>query len=197
MERTVVDARGKPCPLPVVMARKALANLAPGAGLEIVVDDPVARQNVCRYLDTQGISAHVQEKSGDFRIMTGARPEDAAHETHEQAHGGHAVCVKSNRMGHGDDDLGDVLIRAFLNVLDEIQPLPSSIVFYNSGITLALKDSPVLASLRQLEDHGVRILVCGTCLNHFGQKENIGVGAVSNMYDIAEALARASHVVVP
>ena len=37
------DARGLACPLPVLRARKLLAEMAPGEVLEIVTDDPVAR----------------------------------------------------------------------------------------------------------------------------------------------------------
>lgn len=37
-----LDLRGLKCPLPALMARKALARLPPGAALTVLADDPLA-----------------------------------------------------------------------------------------------------------------------------------------------------------
>ena len=55
----------------------------------------------------------------------------------------------------------------------------------------------MLEDLTALSDKGVEILVCGTCLNFFGIKEKLGVGIVSNMYDIASTMSRAGRLVNP
>jgi predicted peroxiredoxin len=81
--------------------------------------------------------------------------------------------------------------------LPEATNQPKSLVFLNAGIFLALKNSPVIESLTKLERSGVKIFVCGTCLDYYGEKPNIGVGIVSNMYDILEQLSSASSVVYP
>jgi hypothetical protein len=39
------------------------------------------------------------------------------------------------------------------------------------------------------------MLVCGTCLGYFEITEDLAVGQVSNMYDIAEAMLGAGKVV--
>ncbi len=70
---------------------------------------------------------------------------------------------------------------------------PDIIIFYNTGVKLAVQDSEVLEDLKALSDKGVEILVCGTCLNFFGIKEKLGVGIVSNMYDIASTMSRAGR----
>ena len=100
-------------------------------------------------------------------------------------------------MGVGDDDLGSILAKALINTIKEVEPLPESILFYNGGVFLALKDSPVVQPLQELSDRGVKILVCGTCLDFYGKKAEVGVGIVSNMYDILQALTDAGHVVMP
>ncbi len=41
MDETL-DLRGLKCPLPAMMARKALARMAPGAGLIVLADDPLS-----------------------------------------------------------------------------------------------------------------------------------------------------------
>jgi len=73
----------------------------------------------------------------------------------------------------------------------------SRVVFVNTGARLAVECSPVLEQLRQLEQLGVRVLACGTCLNHFGIKDRLAVGNVSNMYAIIEALAGAERIIRP
>ena len=79
----------------------------------------------------------------------------------------------------------------------ELDELPATIVFLNSGVKLAVKESPVLEDVQTLESRGVEILVCGTCLNHFELIEQLGAGIVSNMYSITEALMAAGKVISP
>ena len=66
----------------------------------------------------------------------------------------------------------------------------------NAGVTLpAGEEAQVIESLQALSGKGCEILVCGTCLNYYGLTERLKVGTVSNMYDIADKLLRASRVV--
>ena len=150
MATTVIDAKGQPCPKPVVMTRRALAEIGEGEELVVVLDNETSKDNVVGILCSQGVDVHVSGQDGVYRVVgrKTARTSDAPQ---PQRPGGatraHVICVKSNRMGIGDDELGDVLMRAFVNVLDETSLLPLAMVLYNSGIMLALKDSPVLESL--------------------------------------------------
>jgi intracellular sulfur oxidation DsrE/DsrF family protein len=73
--------------------------------------------------------------------------------------------------------------------------LPTHIVMYNGGINLALKDTDTAIALGELEDKGVTIIVCGTCVDFYRVKEKVAVGRISNMYQIANILAEAGHVV--
>jgi hypothetical protein len=81
--------------------------------------------------------------------------------------------------------------------LPEVDIKPTSLVFLNSGIVLTLIDSPVIDSLKKLEKIGVEILVCGTCLDYYQKKTELGVGKISNMYDILDRLSRSGNVVYP
>ena len=100
-------------------------------------------------------------------------------------------------MGEGENELGEILIKAFINTIAEVSPLPGAIVFYNSGIFLTVEGSAVLESLQQLEKSGVKILVCGTCLEYYQKKEHIRAGIISNMYTILETLSSAKHIISP
>jgi hypothetical protein len=53
----------------------------------------------------------------------------------------------------------------------------------------------VVDDLQALKAQGIEILVCGTCLGHYGLKERVAVGEVSNMYTIAETMLGAGKVV--
>jgi intracellular sulfur oxidation DsrE/DsrF family protein len=88
-------------------------------------------------------------------------------------------------------------MRSFIHTLLSLTPRPRKIILYNTGALLADRDAAVIDDLRQLEAAGVELLVCGTCVNFFGIQDRLGVGTISNMYDIAAALAAAGKTVVP
>jgi len=98
-------------------------------------------------------------------------------------------------MGKGDDELGSVLMRSHLHALSEVTPRPDTLIFFNTGVTLATEGSPVLDELKVLVERGAQILLCGTCLGHFDLKGKVAVGEISNMYAITETMMRAGRVV--
>ncbi len=107
------------------------------------------------------------------------------------------LLVKSNQMGAGDDELGQILIRGLFHTLLELEEPPATIIFLNSGVKLVTKDSPALEDIEDLERGGVEILACGTCLNFFGLTEQLGAGVISNMYTIVETLMAAGRIISP
>ncbi|HON10558.1 MAG TPA: sulfurtransferase-like selenium metabolism protein YedF [Chitinispirillaceae bacterium] len=202
MEEKLVDARGQVCPMPLIMTKKALKELGTGQPLRILIDNETSKQNVMRFLSDNGIKAECEEENGVFTLRLFGAPANLSHPDAESyCNTGeskpHVVVINSDKMGRGSDELGEILIKAFINTIKEVSPLPGAVVFYNSGIFLTLKDSPVLESLVELERAGVKILICGTCLNYYEKKEQIGVGTVSNMYTILETLSNAGHIVCP
>ncbi|WP_137221348.1 sulfurtransferase-like selenium metabolism protein YedF [Shewanella sp. MEBiC00475] len=107
------------------------------------------------------------------------------------------INISSSKMGVGDDDLGDILMQSFINSLIQLDPLPSTIILYNSGVLLCTNDSAVLESLNALEAKGVNILLCGTCADFYNIKDKIGAGTISNMYTIVETLNRSDKIINP
>jgi selenium metabolism protein YedF len=107
------------------------------------------------------------------------------------------VVLSSDRMGTGDDKLGQVLMKGFIYALTELEQLPKQIVLYNGGAKLSAKGSDSLEDLKLLESQGVEILTCGTCLNYYNLTEKLGVGTVTNMYTITEILLSAGKVIKP
>jgi len=107
------------------------------------------------------------------------------------------IVISENKMGRGNDELGIVLIKAFLHTVAGRAKKPDVIIFYNTGVRLTVQGSDVLEDLKQLESKGVQILVCGTCLNFFEIKDQLAAGVVSNMYDIVEIMSNAGRLLTP
>ena len=91
------------------------------------------------------------------------------------------VLIQSDSLGRGEERLGTILMANFLRLLGESSEKPGMIVFWNTGVRLACKDSPVLDYLKQLEQQGVTILSCTTCLEYFDLMDKIEVGAPTTM----------------
>ena len=199
MTAKTIDARGLLCPRPLMLARQALYESSPGDVLEVLLDNATACENVSRYLQGNAEQVTTATEDSIFRIRavvaeTEACPACAPMNLEKQPP---AVAITQTGMGHGSEELGRILIQACINALPSIEPLPSAVVFYNSGIQLACEGSPVLTALEELDRKGVKILVCGTCLDYFSLKEKRKVGVVSNMFEILSTLAAAGHVINP
>ena len=79
-------------------------------------------------------------------------------------------------------------MRTFLETLNEAEPRPSRIALMNGGVRLAVAGAPTVESLKRLEASGVEIIACGACLKYYKLEENLAVGRISNMHEIASSL---------
>jgi selenium metabolism protein YedF len=209
MSETILDCKGLACPQPVLQCKECLEKDNPPR-LAVVVDNEAARQNVTRFLAAQGYAVESEAANGDFRleaVRQGGAPEAAQDEACECGVMSPAelaalqhktlVFLTADTVGHGDDALGRKLMANFLSTLPELGEELWRIILLNSGVRLAAAGSPVLGALRALEQSGVSILVCGTCLDHFGLLEQKEVGETTNMLDVVTSLHLASKVIKP
>ena len=202
MSKTV-DARGLACPQPVIMTKTALDT---DERIVVIVDHPAARENVCRLAKSRGCALKVEEKSdGIYISISSGNPKDKEAEIPaglagsvgdaDRKTGPLVITVQQDRMGRGDDELGYVLIKSFIHTLSEVRPTPNVMIFFNTGVRLCVKGSEVINDLKHLQGKGVKMLVCGTCLNFFGLMNDLEAGMISNMYDISETLLSAGKIV--
>ena len=192
-----VDARGQACPQPVILTRKAMQQ---SDQIITLVDSETSVTNVSRMAEKAGWQVNVVALDDEYQIELvkgSATPEPSAQAVGkaEVLSGPLVLVVSSDIMGRGSAELGNILIRGFFHTLGEVEPLPRTIIFFNTGVKLACEGSPVLDDLRALEAQEIEILVCGTCLGYFEVTEQLAVGQVSNMYDIAETMLGAGKVV--
>ena len=191
-----VNAIGDVCPIPVVKAKKAMQELKGADTIEVLVDNEIAVANVTKM--AKGMGADVtseQIADKEYRIIIEVAGDEAACACCEEEN--LVVVISSDRMGNGNDELGKVLIKGFIFAVTQLDTLPKTMLFYNGGATLTAEGSDSLEDLKRLEEQGVEILTCGTCLNYYGLSEKLRVGSVTNMYTIVEKMAGADKIVKP
>ena len=105
------------------------------------------------------------------------------------------VMCATDRIGFGDETLGQKLMVNFIRTLKEMGPELWRLVLVNNGVKLAVAGSPVLEDLKAYEAAGATVLVCGTCLEHFNLLAQKQVGQTTNMLDIVTAMQLADKVV--
>lgn len=105
------------------------------------------------------------------------------------------VVINSNGMGQADEALTHKLAASYLNMLDLGEKLPQAICFYADGVKLTVSGSPVLEELESLAGKGVPLIVCTTCLNHFGLLDELKVGTAGGMKDMVDAQVAAAKVI--
>jgi selenium metabolism protein YedF len=202
-----VDARGLACPQPVLETKKVLDETGSSV-LRVLVQGYTSRENVSRFARNRGCEVEVQEQGKDeFEITLRRTGTEIAHDEQEdllpcpvpeQSQGAKIVVyVGNNCMGRGDDELGQKLMRGFLRTWIDVSPRPWRMLFINSGVKLTTIDEEGAEAISMLEEKGVEILSCGTCLQHFGIEDKLRVGKVTNMFEIIDSLNAAAKVISP
>lgn len=188
-----VDAIGQVCPVPIIMTKNALKDIEEGQ-VEVSVDNRISLENLQKMSKEMGYDYTVEESGDIFKIVINKMRESVElRESEENT----VVVIDSLHMGKGDVELGRILMKGFIYTLSEIEELPKTILFYNEGVKLAIEGTESLQDLKSLEERGVEILSCGTCLNFYGITEKLRVGSVTNMYTILERQMKATRVIKP
>lgn len=199
----IIDCRGLACPAPVLRAKETIEQEQVDC-LVMLVDNEAARENVSRFLSRTGYAVRLEEWEGAEAVV-GERPgatatADAGQErpvAPEKPAAEHKIMVLAgtDRLGTGDDFLGERLMVNFLGTLKEMGRELWTLVLLNAGVKLACSGSEVLETLQELEAVGVQVLVCGTCLTHFKLLDQKKVGETTNMLDIVSHMQLADKVV--
>lgn len=96
--------------------------------------------------------------------------------------------LKSDKIGEGE--LGSTLAFGFLNAIAEKEELPESIICVNSAVllTTASEDDKMTLVFKKLEEKGVKIYSCGTCLDYYNKRDELRVGVAGNAKDTVDML---------
>ena len=189
-----IDARGLACPGPVIRTKEAMEK-SPGEDVVTLVDNAAAKENVSRLAKKLGYRVAVLEVGSDFQLTLVKEGSCAIAEEVLAGPADTVYFVGSETLGQGSAELGQVLTKSFFYALTQTKPYPAAMVFLNSGVQLTAEGSEVVEHIQLLENAGVEILSCGTCLDYFGLKDKLLVGSISNMYTILEKLSAAGKVI--
>jgi selenium metabolism protein YedF len=193
-----IDARGLACPAPVLQTKAALQEESPN-GVRVVVDNAASQQNVQRFLESQGFQTALEQVDSDYIVIGNCDSKISEQpkpipEPSSDANRIMVMCA-TDRLGFGDEALGLKLMVNFLRTLKEMGDELWRLVFVNNGVKLTIEGSEVLEDLKTYESEGLKILVCGTCLDHFNILEKKQVGETTNMLDIVTAMQLADKVI--
>lgn len=203
-----LDVRGLKCPEPVIQTKRLFdqGNLN---RFMVIVDNDVSRENVLRFARNKGavvelsqdealnwkLDIHINKLGGNCEENEPLLPCPIP-DCHAPA-SKTVIYIGSNTMGRGDDELGAKLMRGFLRTLIDVPPYPWRMLFINSGVKLTTLDKEAVEALGILEERGVEILSCGTCLDTFGLTDRLMLGKATNMYEVLESLNIATKVISP
>ncbi len=199
--KKVVDCRGLSCPIPVLKTKEALESVSSGV-VVVIVDNRASKENVKRFAEKAGCKVSVEEKEGCYylKLVKGNVSEtlekDFQDKVEKSFGKSYVVLVTSTFVGE-DKELGEVLTKGFIKTFLNANPLPSKVILVNTAVKLACKgaDEEVLQALKKLQDKGVEIMCCATCLNHFNLFDKLEVGVPSNAYEVVQSLVDADSVV--
>ena len=206
--RKLIDCRGMACPQPVVETKKMLDKKESNE-FETIVDNKAARENIKKFCKNYNAKiTEIIEEKGIYRIFIETNNDLVVKQDEEMNLNTYQceipeiksgkqikkVFITTNQLGTGSEELGSNLMTGFIYTLNELATKPEMILFMNSGVRLCLKDAPTIKSLKKLDESGVKILVCGTCLDYYHLTEELGIGKISNMYEITENLMESDFV---
>ncbi len=184
-----IDARGLACPKPVIETKKAIESINSGK-VKVIVDNYIAKENIIKLSRSMNLEFNILNEEDSFieiEIIKGEFLENIIEEKSNDIDNS-CVFISSDKIGEGDIELGKILMKGFVYTLTETKPYPRYIILVNSGVNLSTSNEDTIENLKKLENFGVEIVSCGTCLDFYNLKESLKVGRVSNMYDILEIM---------
>lgn len=188
----ILDCKGLKCPQPVINTKKYFDSIEQGQ-TTVIVDNEIAKNNISKFAESNGLNSKVEEKDGLFYInivkeSCGCKPMEFKEKNL-------TIVISNDKLGLGDDTLGTALMKSYMYALTESDNLPCDLLFLNAGVKLAVEGSDCLDSIKTLKEKGVNILSCGTCLDFYGLKEKLAVGEITNMYTIVEKMNSADNTI--
>ena len=190
-----IDARGLACPKPVINTKKELDNIEEGIVI-VTVDNNIAKQNILKLSNSLNCESRIIKEEKDLISIEIKKGDNVIIEEQiKDELDNKCIFISSNKMGNGNDELGEILMKGFMYTLTESKPYPKSILLVNSAVKLSTENYDTVQNLKILEESGVEILSCGTCLDYYGLKESLKVGSITNMYTIVDIMKNSSQTI--
>lgn len=187
----IIDARNQACPLPVICAKEAMEQ---EKSVQVIVDNEIAKENLEKLATQKHYHFSFTQKDHLFEVVL-SKEESVEEVPTTSLSNGKLLVVDKDKIGQGDEELGIKLMENYFFALSKAENLPAVIQFYHHGVKLCHRDSKILNELKELEAKGVKIYICGLCIDYFGIKDEMGIGEVTNMYSIVETQMAMKEVI--
>ena len=183
-----INAVGLACPKPVINTKKELDKIDNGI-VVVTVDNDIAKQNILKLSNSLNCESKIIKEEKDLISIEIKKGENVIiEEKNQDKLEDKCIFISSDKIGNGNDELGAVLMKGFIYTLTDSKPYPKSILLVNSGVKLSTENYDTIENLKILEEAGVEILSCGTCLDYYGLKGSLKLGSVTNMYTIVDIM---------
>ncbi|UCC88582.1 MAG: DsrE family protein [Anaerolineales bacterium] len=103
-----------------------------------------------------------------------------------------AIVISKNGLSIEE---GQTDIFQLLAMLESTEKPPVKLYFTTEGVSLVAAGSPILFRLKKLQDNGVEMVACRTCLDYMGLRDHVEVGHVNAMEHIIADMERIQNVV--
>lgn len=197
-----LDCRNLACPEPVLKSKKALQDLKIGENLSIKLNSLASKENVARFLRSQGFEPALKEKGDDeFEIivvkdkeLANALNSNDESENYRCESGKKILFLKSASVGDGE--LGKKLLMGFLDTLKKADNAPSIIVCVNEAVLINTNSEHFAhQAMKELANKGIEIISCGSCLEFYGKIKDLKTGRIGNALEILNLLFDKDKVV--
>ena len=127
MANVVVNAVGDACPIPVVKATQALREVKEAGTVEVHVDNEIAVQNLTKLASSKNLKSFAEKKADKLFVVTitvdGPVNEDGNDGASCAAdkRGNTVVAIASEHLGHGEAELGKILMKGFLFAVSQLE----------------------------------------------------------------------------
>jgi selenium metabolism protein YedF len=196
----LIDARGKACPMPVMMTEEALAKVAEGI-IEVLVDNEASALNVSGYAAQNSMFAETSREGKDWKVKVvkgyACKPNAECGMPNVESKSQKKtlmLIIGTDSLGK-DEELGKKLVKGFFDTMKVYKQLPHTIFFLNAGVKLTTVNAETVAVLKEIAALGVEIYSCGTCLKHYDLESELKVGNRGTTNHIVEGMQDFDKVV--
>ncbi|CAD7286270.1 sulfurtransferase-like selenium metabolism protein YedF [Campylobacter suis] len=190
-----IDCRNLDCPQPVINTKDALSELKDGESLEIFVNAIAPKENISRFLNSQKQAFTISDlENGEtlFRVVKNGELKDISFDEFNceiPAKRQKVLYLNEDRAGSGE--VGEVLLSKFIAAFMQVQSKPSTILLVNTAVKMTTDRShPSFRALKELENAGVKILSCGSCLEAYKLVDKLAIGEITNAFEVVDILSK-------
>jgi sulfur relay (sulfurtransferase) complex TusBCD TusD component (DsrE family) len=100
------------------------------------------------------------------------------------------ILLNTDSWGKGDEELGKTILETYFAILKQAEELPAAVFCMHRGVLALTDESLISLHLKEIQDKGVPVLACKTCVDYYGVAEKLEAGEVSTMKRFIELSAQ-------